>query len=67
MPIRGSSAKLFSFGKSDAAAATPRALSHRRSRARATSTNVTVQNSQGAPEASEVGRRIASLLVDDLK
>jgi outer membrane protein assembly factor BamC len=30
-------------------------------------TNVTVQNSQGSPEASDVGQRIVSLLVDDLK
>jgi len=30
-------------------------------------TSVTVQNSQGAPETSDVGQRIVSLLVDDLK
>jgi outer membrane protein assembly factor BamC len=30
-------------------------------------TNVTVQNSQGGPEASEVGQRIVSLLIEDLK
>jgi outer membrane protein assembly factor BamC len=30
-------------------------------------TQVSVQNSQGAPEASETGNRIASLLVDELK
>jgi outer membrane protein assembly factor BamC len=30
-------------------------------------TNVSVQNSQGAPEASDVAQRIVSLLVDDLK
>jgi outer membrane protein assembly factor BamC len=30
-------------------------------------TNVTVQNSQGSPEASDVGQRIVALLVDDLK
>jgi outer membrane protein assembly factor BamC len=58
-------AKLFSFGKSETAAAPLRyriAL-----KADGERTNVTVQNSQGAPEASEVGRRIVSLLVDDLK
>jgi outer membrane protein assembly factor BamC len=30
-------------------------------------TNVTVQNSQGAPEASDVGQRIVALLVNDLR
>ncbi len=30
-------------------------------------TNVSVQNSQGAPEASDVAQRIVALLVDDLK
>jgi outer membrane protein assembly factor BamC len=30
-------------------------------------TNVTVQNSQGSPEASDVGQRIVALLIDDLK
>jgi len=30
-------------------------------------TQVTVQNSQGAPENSEVGQRIVALLVDELK
>jgi outer membrane protein assembly factor BamC len=30
-------------------------------------TSVTVQNSQGAPEASDVGQRIVGLLVEDLK
>jgi outer membrane protein assembly factor BamC len=58
-------AKLFSFGKSDSAAAPLRyriAL-----KAEGERTNVTVQNSQGAPESSDVGRRIVSLLVDDLK
>jgi len=57
--------KLFSFGKSDAAAAPVRyriALKGEGER-----TSVTVQNSQGAPETSDVGQRIVSLLVDDLK
>lgn len=32
-----------------------------------TKTQVSIQNSQGAPEAGEAGQRIASLLVDELK
>jgi outer membrane protein assembly factor BamC len=58
-------AKLFSFGKSADAAAPVRyriALKGEGER-----TTVTVQNSQGAPEASAVGQRIVSLLVEDLK
>lgn len=58
-------AKLLSFGKSDDAAAPVRyriAVKGEGER-----TTVSVQNSQGAPETSEVGQRIVSLLVDDLK
>jgi outer membrane protein assembly factor BamC len=58
-------AKIFSFGKSDAAAAPVRyriAVKGEGDR-----TNVSVQNSQGAPEASDVGQRIVALLVNDLK
>jgi outer membrane protein assembly factor BamC len=58
-------AKIFSFGKSDAAATPVRyriAVKGEGDR-----TNVTVQNSQGAPEASDVGQRIVALLVNDLK
>jgi outer membrane protein assembly factor BamC len=58
-------AKIFSFGKSDAAAAPVRyriAVKGEGER-----TNVSVQNSTGAPEASDVGQRIVSLLVNDLK
>ncbi|MDH4061883.1 MAG: outer membrane protein assembly factor BamC [Aquincola sp.] len=58
-------AKLFSFGKSAGPTGPVRyriALKSEGER-----TNVTVQNSQGAPEASDVGQRIVSLLVDDLK
>jgi outer membrane protein assembly factor BamC len=58
-------AKLFNFGKSGDSAAPVRyriAVKGEGER-----TNVTVQNSQGAPEASEVGQRIVALLVDDLK
>jgi outer membrane protein assembly factor BamC len=58
-------AKLFSFGKSADAAAPVRyriALKGEGER-----TTVTVQNSQGAPEASDVAQRIVGLLVDDLK
>jgi outer membrane protein assembly factor BamC len=58
-------AKLFNFGKSSEGAAPARyriAVKGEGER-----TNVTVQNSQGAPEASEVGQRIVALLVDDLK
>jgi outer membrane protein assembly factor BamC len=58
-------AKLFSFGKSDAAAAPVRyriAVKGDGER-----TNVTVQNTQGQPENSEVGQRIVALLIDDLK
>jgi outer membrane protein assembly factor BamC len=58
-------AKLFSFGKSEEAAAPVRyriAL-----KADGERTNVSVQNSQGAPESSAVGQRIVGLLVEDLK
>jgi len=58
-------AKLFSFGKSADGAAPVRyriALKGDGER-----TTVTVQNSPGAPEASNVGQRIVGLLVDDLK
>jgi outer membrane protein assembly factor BamC len=58
-------AKIFSFGKSDAAAAPVRyriAVKGEGER-----TQVSVQNSQGAPEASDVGQRIVALLVNDLK
>lgn len=58
-------AKLFSFGRSDAAAAPVRyriALKSEGER-----TNVTVQNSQGQPETGPVAQRIVALLVDDLK
>jgi outer membrane protein assembly factor BamC len=58
-------AKIFSFGKSDAAA-TP--LRYRIAvKGEGERTNVSVQNSQGAPEASDVGQRIVALLVNDLK
>jgi outer membrane protein assembly factor BamC len=58
-------AKIFSWGKSDAAAVPVRyriAVKGEGER-----TNVSVQNSQGAPEASDVGQRIVALLVNDLK
>jgi outer membrane protein assembly factor BamC len=58
-------AKLFSFGKSDAAAAPVRYRIAVKSEGERTS--VAVQNSQGQPENSEVGQRIVALLVDDLK
>jgi outer membrane protein assembly factor BamC len=57
--------KLFSFGKSRASEAPVRyriAVKGEGER-----TNVMVQNSQGAPETSDVAQRIVSLLVDDLK
>jgi outer membrane protein assembly factor BamC len=57
--------KLFSFGKSDAAAAPVRYRIAVKGEGEKTS--VTVQNSQGAPEASDVGQRIVALLVNDLK
>ena len=57
-------AKLFSFGKSDA---TPPARYRIALKADGERTSVTVQNSQGAPEAGDVGQRIVGLLVDDLK
>jgi outer membrane protein assembly factor BamC len=62
---QGFFSKLFTFGKSDSTGAPVRyriAVKGEGER-----TNVTVQNSQGAPEASDVGQRIVSLLVDDLK
>ncbi len=57
--------KLFSFGKSDSAAAPVRLRIAVKGEGE--KTNVTVQNSQGAPEASDVGQRIVALLVDDLR
>jgi outer membrane protein assembly factor BamC len=57
--------KLFSFGKSDSSGAPVR---YRIAvKGDGDKTNVTVQNSQGSPEASDVGQRIVALLVDDLK
>jgi len=57
--------KLFSFGKSQSGGAPVR---YRIAvKGDGDKTNVTVQNSQGAPEASDVGQRIVALLVDDLK
>ena len=58
-------AKLFSFGSSKAATSPDRyriAL-----KADGERTTVSVQNSQGGPEAGDAGQRIVSLLVDDLK
>lgn len=57
--------KLFSFGKSDSAGAPVRYRIAVKSEG--DKTNVTVQNSQGAPESSDVAQRIVALLVDDLK
>jgi outer membrane protein assembly factor BamC len=58
-------AKLFNFGKSDSGVAP---LRYRIAvKGEGERTNVTVQNSQGAPEASDVGQRIVALLVNDLK
>ena len=57
--------KLFTFGKSDTTGAPVR---YRIAvKGEGDKTNVTVQNSQGTPEASDVGQRIVALLVDDLK
>jgi outer membrane protein assembly factor BamC len=57
--------KLFSFGKSDSVG-TP--VRYRIAvKGEGEKTNVMVQNSQGAPEASDVAQRIVALLVDDLK
>ncbi len=58
-------AKLFSFGKADAAAAPVRYRIAVKGEGERTS--VTVQNTQGQPENSDVGQRIVALLVDDLK
>ena len=58
-------AKLFSFGRSDPAAAPARyriAVKGESDR-----TLVSVQNAQGGPENGAVGQRIIALLVDDLK
>jgi outer membrane protein assembly factor BamC len=57
--------KLFSFGKSDSGAAPVRyriAL-----KGEGEKTSVTVQNSQGSPEAGDAAQRIVALLVEDLK
>ncbi len=62
---QGFFSKLFSFGKSDNSAAPVR---YRIAvKGEGEKTNVTVQNSQGGPEATDVGQRIVALLVDDLK
>jgi outer membrane protein assembly factor BamC len=62
---QGFFSKLFSFGKSDNVAAPVR---YRIAvKGEGEKTNVTVQNSQGGPEATDVGQRIVALLVDDLK
>ena len=62
---QGFFSKLFTFGKSDNIGAPVR---YRIAvKGEGDKTNVTVQNSQGTPEASDVGQRIVSLLVDDLK
>ena len=62
---QGFFSKLFSFGKSDNIAAPVR---YRIAvKGEGDKTNVTVQNSQGGPEATDVGQRIVALLVDDLK
>jgi outer membrane protein assembly factor BamC len=53
------------FGKSDSAGAPVRLRIA--VKGEGDKTNVTVQNSQGSPEASDVGQRIVALLVDDLK
>jgi outer membrane protein assembly factor BamC len=53
------------FGKSDTAGAPVRLRIAVKGEGE--KTNVTVQNSQGSPEASDVGQRIVALLVDDLK
>jgi outer membrane protein assembly factor BamC len=58
-------AKLFSFGKSETAA--PPVRYRIALKADGERTNVSVQNSQGAPESSDVGQRIVALLVEDLK
>jgi outer membrane protein assembly factor BamC len=53
------------FGKSDNAGAP---LRYRIAvKGEGEKTNVTVQNSQGSPETSDVGQRIVALLIDDLK
>jgi outer membrane protein assembly factor BamC len=58
-------AKMFNFGKSDAQQ-TP--VRYRIVvKAEGERTNVSVENTQGAPENGPVGQRIVALLVDDLK
>ena len=58
-------AKLFSFGRSNPAAAPGR---YRIAvKAEGERTQVSVQNAQGGPENGAVGQRIVALLVDDLK
>jgi outer membrane protein assembly factor BamC len=62
---QGFFSKLFTFGKSDTTGAPVR---YRIAvKGEGDKTNVTVQNSQGTPEASDVAQRIVALLVDDLK
>jgi outer membrane protein assembly factor BamC len=56
--------KLFSFGKSDAASPERYRIALKADGER---TQITVQNSQGAAEAGEIGQRIVALLVEDLK
>jgi outer membrane protein assembly factor BamC len=62
---QGFFSKLFTFGKSDNTGAPVRLRIAVKGEGE--KTNVTVQNSQGSPESSDVGQRIVALLVDDLK
>jgi outer membrane protein assembly factor BamC len=61
---QGFFSKLFSFGKSESAAPVRYRIALKGEGER---TQIVVQNSQGAPEASEVGQRIVGQLVDELK
>jgi outer membrane protein assembly factor BamC len=56
--------RMFGLGKSDTAPPVRYRIAVKGEGER---TSVTVQNSQGAPESSDVGQRIVALLVNDLK
>jgi outer membrane protein assembly factor BamC len=64
---RGFFSKLFSFGKDDSAAANPTSRYRIALKGEGEATTVSVLDAQGAPERTEVGQRIVSLLVEDLK
>ena len=64
---RGFFSRLFSFGKDDAAGANATSRYRIALKGEGDATTVSVLDAQGAPERTDVGQRIVSLLVEDLK